>query len=200
MNPLCENLDNPQNDNIYKVRLNKDNSDLNLASGSKNSFGYNKTSDIVKNSQNINKAKTSLNKKILSYFLNKGEVVYDILQINDDMFVSSSLYGYLRFWDIKSLVNTTNIKDIQCNDSHNNLCILSKSILGVLLNEKYGIALIDYINKEIVHKVVIDKDFEIKLSTILLTTNKYVVIGGQNNVNNDESQVIYKFYKIVKVK
>ena len=53
------------------------------------------------------------------------------------------------------------------------------------------------INKE---KIVVDKDLEIKLSTILLTSNKLVVIGGQNNGSSEESQVTYKFYKVIKVK
>ena len=102
-------------------------------------------------------------------------------------------------WNVfKCSFNKKSQKILEDDDIWLNAMI--EGILGVLLNEKYGIALIDYINKEIVYKIMIDKDFEIKLSTILLTTNKYVVIGGQNNVNNDESQVIYKFYKIVKVK
>ena len=200
-------LENFTENNITKVKLIKDNSDVNLTTTNNNnklSVGYNKTSDIMKHNQKLERAnshnKNLFNKKLLSNFLNKGEVVYDILQINDEIFVTSSLYGFLRFWDIKSQVNINTIKDIQCNDSHNNLCIINKSILGVLLNEKCGIALIDYINKEVIHKIIVDKDLEIKLSTILLTSNKLVVIGGQNNVSNDESQVVYKFYRIVKIK
>ena len=138
--------------------------------------------------------------KKLNQVLNRGEVVYDILQINNELFVTSSLYGYLRFWDINSMVNTDIIKEIQCNDSHNCLCMINRTVIGVLLNEKYGIALVDYIKKEVSHKIIVDKDLEIKLSTILLTSNKLIVIGGQNNGSSEESQVIYKFYKIIKVK
>jgi hypothetical protein len=138
--------------------------------------------------------------KKLNQVLNRGEVVYDILQINHELFVTSSLYGYLRFWDINSMTNTDIIKEIQCNDSHNCLCMINRTVIGVLLNEKYGIALVDYIKKEVSHKIIVDKDLEIKLSTILLTSNKLVVIGGQNNGSSEESQVIYKFYKIIKVK
>ena len=138
--------------------------------------------------------------KKLNKLLNIGEVVYDILQINHEMFVTSSLYGYLRFWNINSMTNTDIIKEVQCNDSHNCLCIINKTVIGVLLNEKYGIALVDYNKKEITHKIVVDKDLEIKLSTILLTSNKLVVIGGQNNSSKEESQVTYKFYKIIKVR
>ena len=138
--------------------------------------------------------------KKLNQVLNRGEVVYDILQINNELFVTSSLYGYLRFWDINSMVNTEIIKEIQCNDSHNCLCMINRTVIGVLLNEKYGIALVDYIKKEVSHKIIVDKDLEIKLSTILLTSNKLIVIGGQNNGSSEESQVIYKFYKIIKVK
>ena len=138
--------------------------------------------------------------KKLNQVLNRGEVVYDILQINNELFVTSSLYGYLRFWDINSMANTDIIKEIQCNDSHNCLCMINRTVIGVLLNEKYGIALVDYIKKEVSHKIIVDKDLEIKLSTILLTSNKLIVIGGQNNGSSEESQVIYKFYKIIKVK
>ena len=154
--------------------------------------------DSSNNKANISN-KYLINKK-LNQNLNKEEIIYDILQINHDLFVSSSLYGYLRFWEINSLTNSTTIKDIQCNDSHNCLCIINKTIIAVLLNEKYGLALVDYIKKEVSHKIIIDKDIEIKLSAILLTTNKLVVIGGQNNSSKEENQVVYKFYKIIKVK
>ena len=140
-----------------------------------------------------------MNKK-LNQMLNKGEIIYDILQINNEIFISSSLYGNLRFWNINTMTNTDTIKDIQCNDSHNCLCIINKTVIAVLLNGKYGVALIDYIKKEVTHKIIIEKNLEIKLSTILLTSNKIVVIGGQNNSMKDESQVIYKYYKIIKVK
>ena len=148
-----------------------------------------------KNVQNI----YIMNKK-LNQTLNKGEIIYDILQINNELFISSSLYGNLRFWSINTMTNTHTIKEIQCNDSHNCLCIINKSVIAVLLNGKYGVALIDYIKKEVTHKIIIEKNLEIKLSTILLTSNKIVVIGGQNNSIKEESQVIYKYYKIIKVK
>ena len=140
-----------------------------------------------------------INKK-LNHSLNREEIIYDILQINEDLFISSSLYGYLRFWDINTMSNISTIKEIQCSDSHNCLCIINKTILGVLLNEKYGLALVDYIKKEVTQKIIIDKDIDIKLSAILMTNSKLVVIGGQKNSNKEENQVIYKFYKIIKVK
>ena len=43
--------------------------------------------------------------------------------------------------------NISTIKEIQCSNSHICLCIINKTILGVLLNEKYGLALVDYIKK-----------------------------------------------------
>ena len=140
-----------------------------------------------------------INKK-LNQSLKREEIIYDILEIDQDLFVSSSLYGWLRFWDINSMSNSSTIKEIQCSDSHNCLCVINKSILGVLLNEKYGLALVDYIKKEITHKIIVDKDIDIKLSAILLTNTKLLVIGGQNNSNKEENEVIYMFYKIIKVK
>jgi WD40 repeat protein len=173
-----------------------------------NNIHINNNSTLSSKKNILNKANSELifemNKyqitKKLNQVLNRGEVVYDILQINHELFVTSSLYGYLRFWDINSMTNTDIIKEIQCNDSHNCLCMINRTVIGVLLNEKYGIALVDYNKKEVSHKIIVDKDLEIKLSTILLTSNKLVVIGGQNNGSNEESQVIYKFYKIIKVK
>ena len=174
-----------------------------------NSTHSNYNSNLASNKNILNKENSELSydmnskyqiTKKLNQVLNRGEVVYDILQINHELFVTSSLYGYFRFWDINSMANTDIIKEIQCNDSHNCLCMINKTIIGVLLNEKYGIALVDYIKKEVSHKIIVDKDLEIKLSTILLTSNKLVVIGGQNNGSSEESQVIYKFYKIIKVK
>ena len=197
---------NNNNNTSYSSNLNKLNY-MNDLIGSENK--NNSNSNISSKKNILNKINTEFvydkfNKyqisKKLNQVLNRGEVVYDILQINNELFVTSSLYGYLRFWDINLMINTDTIKEIQCNDSHNCLCIINKTVFGVLLNEKYGIALIDYIKKEVTHKIVIDKDLEIKLSTILLTSNKLVVIGGQNNGSREESQVIYKFYKIVKVK
>ena len=91
------------------------------------------------------------------------------------------------------------MKDLCCNDSHNNLCLINKNLLGVLLNKKYGLALIDFKQKQIVQKVVIDKNLDIKFSSIVLTTNNLIVIGGQNSINEKESQVIYKFFKLKKI-
>ena len=184
---------NSKNNNSYSSNFNK----LNFINDFLN-INNDNDNDSSNNKMNISN-KYLINKK-LNQYLNKEEIIYDILQINHDLFVSSSLYGYLRFWEINSLTNTTTIKDIQCNDSHNCLCIINKTIIAVLLNEKYGLALVDYIKKEVSHKIIIDKDLEIKLSAILLTTNKLVVIGGQNNSSKEENQVIYKFYKIIKVK
>ena len=140
-----------------------------------------------------------MNKK-LNQMLKEGEIIYDIMQIDNEIFVSSSRYDYLRFWNINSMTNIDTIKDIQCNDSHNCLCILNKTIMGVLLNEKNGVALIDYIKREVINTIIVHKNIDIKLSIILLTSNKFVVIGGQNNASKEESQIIYKFYKIVKIK
>jgi hypothetical protein len=187
-------------------RLNFVNDFLNIKKD--NNIHISNNSNLTSKKNILNKANSELifemNKyqitKKLNQVLNRGEVVYDILQINHELFVTSSLYGYLRFWDINSMTNTDIIKEIQCNDSHNCLCMINKTIIGVLLNEKYGIALVDYNKKEVSHKIIVDKDLEIKLSTILLTSNKLVVIGGQNNGSSEESQVIYKSYKIVKVK
>ena len=176
-NNISTHINNNSNLASKKNILNKTNSDL--------IFEINNRYQIIKK---------------LNQALNRGEVVYDILQINQELFVTSSLYGYLRFWDINSMVNTDIIKEIQCNDSHNCLCMINRTVIGVLLNEKYGIALVDYIKKEVSHKIIVDKDIDIKLSTILLTSNKQVVIGGQNNESTEESQVIYKCYKIIKVK
>ena len=171
-----------------------------------NSSNLNKSSNIndFLNVENNGSKKNLLNNYVmnneLNQMLNQGEIIYDILQINNEIFVSSSLYGYLRFWNINTMKNTDIIREMQCNDSHNCLCIINKTIMGVLLNEKYGIALVDYVKKEVTHKIIVEKNVDIKLSTILLTSNKLVVIGGQNNASKEESLVIYKFYKIIKVK
>ena len=200
------------NNASYSVNLNKINfvnDFLSIKKDNNNINTNNNNSNIASKKNILNKVNSELifemnNKyqitKKLNQVLNRGEVVYDILQINQELFVTSSLYGYLRFWDINSMTNTDIIKEIQCNDSHNCLCMINRTVIGVLLNEKYGIALVDYIKKEVSHKIIVDKDLEIKLSTILLTSNKLVVIGGQNNGSSEESQVIYKFYKIIKVK
>ena len=207
-NKLMNNNNASYSSNLNK--LNFVNDFLNVKIDNNNSSIHNNNNSNIASKKNIlNKANSELssemNKKYqitkkLNQVLNRGEVVYDILQINQELFVTSSLYGYLRFWDINSMKNTEIIKEIQCNDSHNCLCMINKTVIGVLLNEKYGIALVDYIKKEVSHKIIVDKDLEIKLSSILLTSNKIVVIGGQNNENSEESQVIYKFYKIIKVK
>ena len=206
-----ENNNSINNNNIiHSINLNKLNFVNDFLDINTNNNNNNNNINIISNKKIIlNRVNSDLaydrnNKyqitKKLNKLLNIGEVVYDILQINHEMFVTSSLYGYLRFWNINSMTNTDIIKEVQCNDSHNCLCIINKTVIGVLLNEKYGIALVDYNKKEITHKIVVDKDLEIKLSTILLTSNKLVVIGGQNNGNSEESQVTYKFYKIIKVR
>ena len=182
------------------------NSVNNISSHSSNFNKLNFINDFlnIESNSNSNSKKNVINKyvmnKKLNQMLSKGEIIYDILQINSELFISSSLYGNLRFWNINTMTNTDTISEIQCNDSHNCLCIINKSVFAVLLNGKYGVALIDYIKKEVTHKIIIEKNLEIKLSTILLTSNKLVVIGGQNNSNKEESHVIYKFYKIIKVK
>ena len=198
------------NNASYSSNLNKLNFINDFLSIKKdNNIHSNNNSNLASKKNILNKANYDLSYEMnskyqiikkLNQVLNRGEVVYDILQINHELFVTSSLYGYLRFWEINTMTNTDIIKEIQCNDSHNCLCMINKTVIGVLLNEKYGIALVDYIKKEVSHKIIVDKDLEIKLSTILLTSNKLVVIGGQNNGNSEESQVIYKFFKIIKVK
>ena len=183
-------------ENINKNK-DSDNSSFNKLNFINDFLNINKDSDNNKINNISNKY--LINKK-LNQILNKDEIVYDILQINNNLFVSSSLYGYLRFWEINSLTNISTIKELQCSDSHNCLCIINKTILVVLLNEKKGLALVDYIKKEITHKIILDKDLEIKLSSILLMSNKILVFGGQNNSNKEENHVIFKFYKIIKVK
>ena len=183
-------------ENINKIG-DEENSSFNKLNFINDFLNINKDSNNNKISNISNKY--LINKK-LNQILDKDEIIYDILQINNNLFVSSSLYGYLRFWEINSMTNISTLKEIQCNDSHNCLCIINKSILVVLLNEKNGLALVDYIKKEMTHKIIIDQDLEIKLSAILLMSNKILVIGGQNNSNKEENQVIYKLYKIIKVK
>ena len=207
---IWESINKNENDeNLKDDKINDNNKSINNKNSSHNP-NFNKLNFIndflninIDNNNNNSKVditnKYLINKK-LNQSLNREEIIYDILQINPDLFISSSLYGYLRFWDINSMSNISTIKEIQCSDSHNCLCIINKTILGVLLNEKYGLALVDYIKKEITHKIIIDKDIDIKLSSILLTSSKLVVIGGQNNSSKNENQVIYKFYKIIKVK
>ena len=197
---IWENINKNNNENDI-------NNDINNLENNKNNSNFNKLNFIndflnvsINQSNKTNILEKYLINKKLNQVLNREEIIYDILQINSNLFVSSSLYSHLRFWDINSMTNINTIKEIQCNDSHNCLCIINKTIIGVLLNEKYGLALVDYIKKEVMNKIIIDKDFKIKLSTILLTNNKFVVIGGQNNANKEESQVIFKFYKIIKVK
>jgi len=199
-----------ENKNEEKEKNKNDNPNVvNNPSGvnnSLNSSNLNKSGNIndFLNVENNGSKKNLLNNYVmnneLNQMLNQGEIIYDILQINNEIFVSSSLYGYLRFWNINTMKNTDIIREMQCNDSHNCLCIINKTIMGVLLNEKYGIALVDYVKKEVTHKIIVEKNVDIKLSTILLTSNKLVVIGGQNNASKEESLVIYKFYKIIKVK
>ena len=130
--------------------------------------------------------------------INTDEVVNDILQINDELLVSSTVYGCIKFWNIFDAVNSYTIKNIQCSDSHNNLCKINDRLIGVLLNEKYGFALIDVNKKEIIKKIMVSDNLEIKLSSILITYDNIIVIGGQNILNNKKNQIIYKFYKISK--
>ena len=131
--------------------------------------------------------------------LNYGEIVYDLLKVDENTFVSSSLYSYLRFWDITTSKNKYTMKDLNCNDSHNNLCLINKNLIGVLLNKKYGLAVIDCKLKQTIQKIIIDQNLEIKFSSIMLTSNNLIVIGGQNSINEKESQVIHKFFRLKKV-
>ena len=172
------------NNNLERVNGNNDNSGININTNTNN--------DII----NGNKNAVIKDYKIIK----KGELIYDILQINEDLFVSSTMNGYLRFWDIYTMRNNKTIEELKCNDSHNCLCLINKNIIGVLLNEKYGLALVDYKLKEIIEKIVIDNELSIKYSTILLTSNNLITIGGQNNEKNKDSQVIYKFYRLKKDK
>ena len=130
--------------------------------------------------------------------INTNEIVYDILQINDELLVTSTVYGFVKFWNIFNAINCYTIKNIQCSDSHNNLCLINRRLIGVLLNEKYGFALIDVNKKEIIKKIMVSDNLEIKLSSILVIYNNIIVIGGQNILNNKKNQIIYKFYKVSK--
>ena len=201
---IWENMEKKKNDKLTGI-----NNSTNHNSSNNSNFKiinyFNDFLNIEKKTNNNEIKKNNINNnyimnKKLNQMLKEGEIIYDILQIDNEIFVSSSRYDYLRFWNINSMTNIDTIKDIQCNDSHNCLCILNKTIMGVLLNEKNGVALIDYIRREVINTIIVHKNIDIKLSTILLTSNKFVVIGGQNNASKEESQIIYKFYKIVKIK
>ena len=178
---------------IKKRCLTVGNNNLERGNNNENSENNkNVSNDISENNNNI----------VIKDFkiIKKSELIYDILQINEDLFVSSTMNGYLRFWDIYTMKNNKTIEDIKCNDSHNCLCLINKNIMAVLLNDRFGLALVDYKLKEIVEKVIIDKEMDIKYSTILLTSNNLITIGGQNNGKNKDSQVVYKFFRLKKDK
>ena len=170
-----------------------------------NSFFSNNDSvplESIVNNLNSNDYSYSTNNKTFSKIMLKviktNEIVYDILQINDELLVSSTVYGFVKLWNIFSAINFYTIKNIQCSDSHNTLCKINNRLIGVLLNEKYGFALIDINKKEIIKKIMVSENLEIKLSSILITNDDIIVVGGQNILNNKNNQIIYKFYKISK--
>ena len=120
---------------------------------------------------------------------NKGERVQDLLEINDNYFVSISDNNNLKFWNSENFELIDIINNIKCIGAPNALCKLNDVILSVL--DYHEIQLVDLSEKKLINNIMVDDG---NLSCIIKLNDNSLLVA--EDFNTDTYCVFYmkQFY------
>ena len=106
----------------------------------------------------------------------------NILQINENKFVSSSL-EYIKFFDIKNNFNEIKtLENIYANSFCNSMAIFNENILIICGSDYNGIYLIDIINYQLISNIPTN-EYSINYSIIKLSNGNILIGCGNYNEN-----------------
>ena len=119
------------------------------------------------------------------------EELYDIMQTNNKEYIISTDVC-LRFFEIDNYQNTNTIYNLDFIQKTNNIVKINNNTLAILLTKEIGI--VDLNKKNIVKKFEIIGG-KLEFINVLIKDNS-LLISLCNNINKDNSKLIFKQYDV----